>query len=432
MVFVVSVLGWGMVSAVEIESVKEGKQDIDDDIARAEEEVYGVIKEIDELNYDLVSIAKRRVLIKEKEEEKAKEIKEENLKLAELHIGIYEETEDKEWRESGYRERVYSLQSRNTLGDWFKLLLNSEGLGSLISNMRSYEVIVEKDIGSIREHADNIDGMLKEREKVKDLIESIDKMMGDLEGYVEDLSDLEEENLVITSDLEKKNKELDKKIKGLTIKSEELSKEIKRLEELEIKKKAEKKAKEKERLRKLAIEERNKLNNINKVIDPGDNEFVEVLDESDEEYVEEVFVEEVSDDIDEIIKRVASEYSLPESLIKGVIRVESNFSINAVNVNRNGTTDRGIMQLNSKTAPWLAKRIGIDYEEGVEFIPEYGIRMGALYLKDQWETNPDMEYVLTAYNRGPGGASKWFKERGTYKTTYSVKAMSYIRGYEGK
>lgn len=58
-------------------------------------------------------------------------------------------------------------------------------------------------------------------------------------------------------------------------------------------------------------------------------------------------------------EEAAERYRVPVALLKAISTVESNGNPNARNVNRNGSTDIGHMQINSSWLPTLAK-YGID------------------------------------------------------------------------
>ena len=49
------------------------------------------------------------------------------------------------------------------------------------------------------------------------------------------------------------------------------------------------------------------------------------------------------------------EYGIPVNVLKAVAKTESNFNQDATNINKNGTTDIGLMQINSSWLPELAK-----------------------------------------------------------------------------
>jgi hypothetical protein len=125
----------------------------------------------------------------------------------------------------------------------------------------------------------------------------------------------------------------------------------------------------------------------------------------------------------------------------GRIQLESNFDPDCVSLNKdeNGkvlSVDIGLMQINSKTAPWLwGVVMGTPYEaayevvEGIHiderlFDPVANIKMGSwFYGQLLKQYNGDRERANTAYNRGPGGLNVWIASRGTARSPYSATVM---------
>jgi hypothetical protein len=124
-------------------------------------------------------------------------------------------------------------------------------------------------------------------------------------------------------------------------------------------------------------------------------------------------------DISEKVAVTSKKYGVEEKLINSIIKYESNFNSNLVSSNNNGTVDRGLMQINSNTSPWLSSQLNIVYKEGIEFNSEINIEMGTYYLNYLKKFNSDLHYILTAYNKGPTGAERWFIKNKTYESEYS-------------
>lgn len=102
---------------------------------------------------------------------------------------------------------------------------------------------------------------------------------------------------------------------------------------------------------------------------------------------------------------------------------------NAIMVEVVTSVDYGLMQINSGTAPDLARRLGIkDFTLDMLFDPELNIRMGALYLGDMLRLHHgDIEKALGAYNRGPGGYNRYMTSRGgVTRTDYSDRVMGQL------
>jgi len=135
----------------------------------------------------------------------------------------------------------------------------------------------------------------------------------------------------------------------------------------------------------------------------------------------------------------ANGFDPSESL--GRIQLESGFDANNVSLNKdeNGkitSVDIGLMQINSKTAPWLwGVVMDTPYEatyevvEGIHiderlFDPVANIKMGSWYYGSFLrQYNGDRVKANTAYNRGPGGLNLWIADRGTARSPYSATVM---------
>lgn len=98
----------------------------------------------------------------------------------------------------------------------------------------------------------------------------------------------------------------------------------------------------------------------------------------------------------ELIHAIASEYGVDASLIKAIIRTESNFDQHAVS--RKGA--RGLMQL----MPGTAGR----YAVGNVFDPAENIRGGVRYLRSLQERFPgQLHLAIAAYNAGEGAVLRY-------------------------
>ncbi len=87
-------------------------------------------------------------------------------------------------------------------------------------------------------------------------------------------------------------------------------------------------------------------------------------------------------------------YGMDPLLLISIAKVESNFNPRAVNVNKNGTKDYGIMQINSF---WLEK-----YKIPKEWIfePCYNIHFGAMVLKRCMDQYKNISLAVDCYNKG--------------------------------
>lgn len=122
-----------------------------------------------------------------------------------------------------------------------------------------------------------------------------------------------------------------------------------------------------------------------------------------------------SKSLDDIFKRAAQKYNVPENLLKAIGKAESNFNPKAVS--RAGA--QGVMQL----MPATAKELGVTDP----FDAEQNIMGGAKYISGLLKKyNGDTKLALAAYNAGSGNVAKYggippFKET----QNYVVKVMKY-------
>lgn len=122
-------------------------------------------------------------------------------------------------------------------------------------------------------------------------------------------------------------------------------------------------------------------------------------------------------DFNEIIDSASKKYNINSSIIKAVIKAESNFNPSVVS----SAGAMGLMQL----MPDTAKSLGV----GDTFDPVENIEGGVKYLKEMLDKfGGKLELALAAYNAGPGNVIKYggippFQETQGYVT----KIMGYIK-----
>ena len=107
---------------------------------------------------------------------------------------------------------------------------------------------------------------------------------------------------------------------------------------------------------------------------------------------------------EEQVNTYAERFSLPPSLIFGVIHTESRFNPEA----QSRVGAKGLMQLMDVTFEWTLSKLG--EEEGDVFDPDTNIRCGTKllsYLCDEFEVT---ETALAAYNAGIGNVRNWLKD----------------------
>ena len=101
-------------------------------------------------------------------------------------------------------------------------------------------------------------------------------------------------------------------------------------------------------------------------------------------------------EIEKSIQRAARKYNLSPGFIKGVIRAESNFQVDAVS--RAGA--QGLMQL----MPGTAKELGVSNPSDID----QNIDGGCRYLRKMLDSfGGNVKMALAAYNAGPGTVRKY-------------------------
>jgi soluble lytic murein transglycosylase-like protein len=124
------------------------------------------------------------------------------------------------------------------------------------------------------------------------------------------------------------------------------------------------------------------------------------------------------DEIDQYITDFSLLYDVDPDLVRAVMSGESEGVIRAFNENDNGTTDHGLMQINSCNHEWLEKELGItDWYD-----PRQNIQAGTYMLSLLSDKYGDLHKVLMAYNMGEGRMRELWSE-GITSSKYSCKVM---------
>ena len=106
------------------------------------------------------------------------------------------------------------------------------------------------------------------------------------------------------------------------------------------------------------------------------------------------------------VQAASREFGVEEAFIWAIMKQESDFR-HAVRSSAGAT---GLMQLMPGTAKGEAKRIGLTNYNITD--PNDNVRMGTSYLALQSRSFARKEWVMAAYNAGPGNARKWLKNGG--------------------
>lgn len=118
--------------------------------------------------------------------------------------------------------------------------------------------------------------------------------------------------------------------------------------------------------------------------------------------------------IQQMVTSAANAAGIPPSVALGVASHESGFNPNATNLNTNGTTDYGVMQLNSATVQTLNVSNPLD--------PQQNINAGVGLLAKYYQQYGNWSDALQAYASGPGSV-------GSTPNSTASGFISYVLGY---
>lgn len=130
---------------------------------------------------------------------------------------------------------------------------------------------------------------------------------------------------------------------------------------------------------------------------------------------------QIETEYEEIIIGVAQEYGIPSTLIKAIIKTESDFNALAVSE----TDDYGLMQINACNISWLEDELGITDL----FDPAQNIESGA-YILSGYLNRYSLADALMAYNCGESGAKRLWRQ-GIHSTSYTKEVFENLDYYGG-
>lgn len=108
----------------------------------------------------------------------------------------------------------------------------------------------------------------------------------------------------------------------------------------------------------------------------------------------------------EEINRYSKEYNVDPLLTASIIKVESDFDINA----HSNQDAKGLMQLLDDSARHSAEIIGEEYFPEKLKEVDYNLNLGVAYYDYLYRYYNDMELALAAYNGGIGNVDEWIKK----------------------
>lgn len=106
----------------------------------------------------------------------------------------------------------------------------------------------------------------------------------------------------------------------------------------------------------------------------------------------------------DIVSDVSSKQGVPEYVIYGIMKTESDFNPNAVSE----ADAYGLMQI---TAGAYTDMTGISATSEAMLDPKNNIEAGTKYLIWLYTKFENWDTVLAAYNAGPGNVSKWLSDK---------------------
>lgn len=121
--------------------------------------------------------------------------------------------------------------------------------------------------------------------------------------------------------------------------------------------------------------------------------------------------------IAQMVATAASTYGVPPNLALAIAAHESGFNAAATNLNLNGTTDWGVMQLNDTTVQTLGVADPLDPTQNIDA----GVQLLASYLQ---QYGGDEQKALWAYASGPGAVAS-----GNMNSTAS-SFINYVENYQ--
>lgn len=428
-----------------LEELEGKREDVKDSLFAGERELSDQVRSLRELRDELRYVSEGIELIRERVELRKSDLDRNERELADLRVEKYALEGTLLEREAEFRDRLRVVYESSYV-DYIGLVLGSDSLGDFVWRLGSYRSLLASDREYIDSYLGDVEELAVTSERLEGLIEDVSSSLADLSDLDKELRDRESEMGELEDQLNREVSELTRLVESDRSRYEKVT------EDLQIAKRELVAARERERLEKeriqreqeardarLEAERKKSLSNISEAIlsDPERSESSSEGSESDIS----VGDTQVGDmkwdnkDIDKgtillLVKEKAKKYDIPYELVAGVIQQESAFDPTAYNLNKNGTIDRGLMQINSNTGPGLARQMGMKYEVGMEFVPEIAVEMGSYYLAQLYNPN-NLHRTLSSYNRGPAGARAWEAEHGTFETEYSRKVMGYIDQFRG-
>ncbi len=109
----------------------------------------------------------------------------------------------------------------------------------------------------------------------------------------------------------------------------------------------------------------------------------------------------------QIVLEYSEKYNVEENLVYSIIKVESNFNINA----ESNKQAMGLMQIVDDTAEDVANKNSIELDvndiKSELMIPEINLEIGIAYISELIKRYGNIEIALASYNAGIGTVDNW-------------------------
>jgi soluble lytic murein transglycosylase-like protein len=129
------------------------------------------------------------------------------------------------------------------------------------------------------------------------------------------------------------------------------------------------------------------------------------------------------------IQDLCRRYNFSFEMILGIMRAESNFKTDAVSYDGSSL---GIMQIQDQYSSYYGGLIGIEEYDIFNFEDNVLLGFSNLihsreYWKEKGYTDEQslIQLILLSYNRGIGGATKYYRENGTMMSEYVKTVINY-------
>lgn len=130
------------------------------------------------------------------------------------------------------------------------------------------------------------------------------------------------------------------------------------------------------------------------------------------------------------IEKVAKENNYDSRMLKAIIQVESNWDPTKVSP----TGDYGLCQINKINHAYVYSQLKHKYGKQDLFNPYYSIdamivilNRERMYFRNTYNKEPDIQHLLTAYNKGFGGLKKLMWKNG--HSDYSQKVINAMKDF---